>query len=141
MRILEETFLQFGFSFFQNFKKYIHIRLITIYILPYYICYYIYYLLLLHKLNYIWDRIAMLTLDSNMARKGEWVYDELLNYVASPLFQAPVITFMETNCLRKGMNIIIMPFIGRCFLFKVFSLQQTDTALRSCDVCDREADA
>ena len=39
---------------------------------------------------------------SNMARnRSEWVYDELLNYVASPLFQAPVVTFMEANCLSK----------------------------------------
>jgi len=35
-----------------------------------------------------------------MARqKSDWVYDELLNYVGSPLFQAPVISFMESNCL------------------------------------------
>ena len=44
----------------------------------------------------------LFTLDSNMARnRSEWVYDELLNYVASPLFQAPVVTFMEANCLSK----------------------------------------
>ena len=36
-----------------------------------------------------------------MARRDEWVYDELLEYVACPLFQAPVMTFMEANCLSR----------------------------------------
>lgn len=48
--------------------------------------------------------VVVFTLYSNMANRRmgqDWVYDELLNYVASPLFQAPVITFMETNCLSK----------------------------------------
>ncbi|XP_067942122.1 cilia- and flagella-associated protein 36-like [Watersipora subatra] len=34
-----------------------------------------------------------------MAHRSEWIYDELLSYVGSPLFQAPVLTFMEANCL------------------------------------------
>jgi len=32
---------------------------------------------------------------------SEWVYDELLCFVGSPLFQLPVASFMENNCLSK----------------------------------------
>jgi hypothetical protein len=33
-----------------------------------------------------------------MAR-SEWVYDELLTFLGNPLFQVPVLTFMEANCI------------------------------------------
>ncbi|KAJ8309031.1 hypothetical protein KUTeg_013905 [Tegillarca granosa] len=32
-------------------------------------------------------------------RSGEWVYDELLSFLANPFFQIPVVTFMEANCI------------------------------------------
>ncbi|CAG2257497.1 cilia- and flagella-associated protein 36-like [Mytilus galloprovincialis] len=33
-----------------------------------------------------------------MAR-SDWVYDELLTFLGNPLFQVPVLTFMEANCI------------------------------------------
>ncbi|XP_064602412.1 cilia- and flagella-associated protein 36-like [Liolophura sinensis] len=33
------------------------------------------------------------------ARKNEWVYDQLLGFLGSPLFQLPVITYMEARCI------------------------------------------
>lgn len=35
---------------------------------------------------------------SKMAR-SDWVYDELLTFLGNPLFQVPVLTFMEANCI------------------------------------------
>ena len=38
----------------------------------------------------------------NMAtRNSDYVLDELLCYLSNPLFQVPVLSFMENNCLSK----------------------------------------
>lgn len=34
-----------------------------------------------------------------MAEKNQWVYDELLEFLGNPLFQIPVVTFLEAHCL------------------------------------------
>ncbi|XP_061173239.1 cilia- and flagella-associated protein 36-like [Saccostrea echinata] len=34
-----------------------------------------------------------------MAKRGDWVYDELLCFLGNPFFQVPVLTFMESKCL------------------------------------------
>ncbi|XP_029643064.1 cilia- and flagella-associated protein 36-like [Octopus sinensis] len=37
-----------------------------------------------------------------MAEKNEWIYDELLEFLGNPLFQIPVVTFLEAHCLVFG---------------------------------------
>ncbi|XP_062584327.1 cilia- and flagella-associated protein 36-like [Saccostrea cucullata] len=34
-----------------------------------------------------------------MAKRDDWVYDELLCFLGNPFFQVPVLTFMESKCL------------------------------------------
>ncbi|XP_069116099.1 cilia- and flagella-associated protein 36-like [Argopecten irradians] len=42
-----------------------------------------------------------------MAKRSDWVYDQLLCFLGNPLFQIPVITYMEEHCLIFDMAVDI----------------------------------
>ncbi|XP_033734429.1 cilia- and flagella-associated protein 36-like [Pecten maximus] len=42
-----------------------------------------------------------------MAKRSDWVYDQLLCFLGNPFFQIPVITYMEENCLIFDMAVDI----------------------------------
>ena len=39
-----------------------------------------------------------------MAEKNERIYDELLSFLGDPMFQIPVRTFLDENCLSEFLN-------------------------------------
>lgn len=43
-----------------------------------------------------------------MAEKNEWIYDELLEFLGNPLFQIPVVTFLEAHCLGKRSSVFFL---------------------------------
>lgn len=55
---------------------------------------------------------------NKMAKRGDYVYDELLCFLGNPFFQVPVLTFMEAKCLSKIFSVNLFNAYILLFEFK-----------------------